>query len=466
MSSILYPPLPLLLVDDEAAWLRSFSLTLKSSAGLTHLMLCNDSRKVLDILAQQEVGVVLLDLNMPHLSGEDLLAEIVIQYPDIPVIIISGMNQVETAVHCVRQGAFDYFVKGVEVDRLIAGIHRALKLQKLSREHLAAAQRLLEDGPKDPGAFAGIVTRSPKMLRIFKYVEAIAGDTGPVLITGESGTGKELIARVLHRLGRPSGSWQTLNVAGLDEAELNLLLFGDEARGGGRPGLLEKARGGTLLLDEIGEIPLGCQGRLLRLAQGGEWAGGLDTPGDKPPARLLFATSCNLEEKVAAGSFRRDFYYRLRQNHLPLPPLRERLEDLPLLLEHFLAEAAESQGKRKPTPPPELVTLLETHYFPGNVRELRTMVQRAVIAHRSHKLSMEVFKNEIAQGTPADGEASGPEGASLPKVIFPGPLPTLSESADLLVDEALERAKGNQSIAANLLGITRQALNQRLRKRG
>ena len=465
MNPILYPPLPLLLVDDEKAWLRSFSLTLKSTGGLNNLILCDDSRKVLGILAAREVGVILLDLNMPYLSGEELLAEILIQYPEVPVIIISGMNQVETAVRCIKQGAFDYFVKAVEVERLIAGIHRALKLQKLSREHLAASQRLLQEGPKNPDAFSEIITRSPKMLRIFKFIEAIADDAGPVLITGESGTGKELIARVLHRLGRPSGPWLTLNVAGLSETDLNLALFGDEMKEGGRPGLLDKACGGTLFLDEIGEIPLGCQARLLRLAQGGERAGGWDSPRKTacPPA---LSTSHNLEEKVAAGSFRRDFYYRLRQNHLPLPPLRERFEDLPLLLEHFLEEAAEAQGKRKPTAPPELITLLETHFFPGNVRELRAMVQRAVIAHRSHKLSMEVFREEIVQGAALPWESAHDEGAVLPKLIFPGPLPTLSESAELMVDEALARAKGNQSIAASLLGITRQALNQRLRKRG
>lgn len=463
MNALLYPPLPLLLVDDEKAWLRSLSLTLKSEGGLTNLLLCEDSRQVLEILAEREVGAVLLDLNMPFLSGEELLPEIIANHPEVPVIIISGMNQIETAVRCIKEGAFDYFVKAVEVDRLIAGIHRALKLQKLNRDNRAMSERLMQEGPEHPEAFADLVTRSPKMLGIFKYVEAIAGSSGPVLITGESGTGKELIARALHRLGREKGPWLTLNAAGMGLEELTLTLFGDPVRG--RTGLLERGRQGTVFLDEIGGICPEFQGRLLRLTQGEDSSAGWAPKGPQP-ARLLFATNQNLEARVENGQFRRDLYYRLRQNHVHLPPLRERLEDMPLLLDHFLAEAAEALGKRKPTPPPELVTLLSTYAFPGNIRELRMMVYRAVIAHGSRKLAMGIFREEIARAGSLPPGAAAEQGLAPPPLVFPGILPTLSEAANLLVDEAMRRAKGNQSVAAGLLGITRQALNQRLRNRG
>jgi DNA-binding NtrC family response regulator len=415
-------------------------------------------------MESREIGVVLLDLNMPYVSGEELLERLNREHPEVPVIIISGMNQVETAVRCVKAGAFDFFVKAVEKDRLIAGIHRALEVQKLNRENRSIAERMTREGLDHPEAFADILTRNSKMRAIFRYLEAIAEGSGPVLFTGETGTGKELLARALHRLGRPQGPWLTLSPAGLSDEELFAALFGTE--GGDSAGMLERAAGGTLYLDEIGDLSPAAQGRLLRLAQDGEYLPPGGTRSLRFNGRLVCSSQQDLAARVAAGEFRKDFYYRLRTHHVEVPPLRRRLDDIPLLLEHFLAEAAEVLGKRKPTVPDELPVLLATYHYPGNVRELKNMVYDAVITHRARKMSMDPFKEAIGWkegGKKVAGAATGENG---PTLICPGPLPTLKEAADFLVDEALRRSKGNQGVAAGLLGVTRQALNQRLRRRG
>ncbi len=203
----LYPSFAVLLVDDEPAWLRSLGMTLEGPGGISNLLLCQDSREVMALLAEGRIGLVLLDLTMPHISGEELLARIVEEHPEVAVIVVSGMNQVETAVRCVKRGAFDYFVKTVEEDRLVEGVHRAVRMLELERENSAMRRRLLSRRLDHPEAFSDIVTADSGMRSIFQYLESVAESLQPVLITGESGTGKELFARALHALsGRPGGA--------------------------------------------------------------------------------------------------------------------------------------------------------------------------------------------------------------------------------------------------------------------
>jgi DNA-binding NtrC family response regulator len=469
VSTTAWPAFPVLLVDDEIAWLRSLKFTLQRAAGVTNVLLCEDGREALALVARHEVGLVLLDLTMPHASGEEILARIAAEHPHVAVIVISGLNQIETAVRCVKAGAFDYYVKTAEEDRIVAGVVRAIRMLELQRENRDVTAHLLSGTLGHPEAFAGIVTRSRAMQTIFAYVEAVARSSQPLLITGESGTGKELIARAAHALSGRAGPLVSVNVAGLDDAVFADTLFG-HVRGAytgaeqARRGMIEEAAGGTLFLDEIGDLSVASQVKLLRLSQEGEYFPlGSDRP-KRLQARLVVATHQDLSAKQADGSFRRDLYHRLHTHHVRIPPLRERKEDLPLLLEHFLEEAARELGKRKPTAPRQLAQYLATYAFPGNVRELRAMVHDAVSRHPGSILSMETFKDALEKASEGarGAEVAPPSGNPFSTLEA---LPTFREAYDLLLDEALARSQGNQTLAARLLGVTQSALSKRLKGR-
>ena len=458
-----YPGFTVLLVDDEPAWLRSLSLTLERSAGITNIVTCPESRQVPEILAGGGIGLVLLDLTMPHLSGEELLKLMAEKFPEVAVIIISGLNQVETAVRCVRLGAFDYFVKTAEEDRLVAGVLRAIRMQELQQENREMSSHLLSGGLRRPEIFAPIVTGDRGMQTIFAYIEAVARSPQPLLITGESGVGKELLAKAAHTLSGCRGPLVSVNVAGLDDTVFADTLFG-HLRGAftgadqARKGMIEEAADGTLFLDEIGDLSIPSQVKLLRLIQDGEYFPlGSDRP-RRLKARIIVATHRDLADKERCGAFRRDLYYRLRTHHVHIPPLRERKGDIPMLLDHLLDKAARDLGKKKPTPPRELAQLLATYDFPGNVRELKALVYDAVSVHRDRILSMESFRKIAVRAPQADTAPSADRN------IFAGldRLPTFGEAAELLVAEAMQRAGGNQTIAARLLGISQPALSKRV----
>jgi len=470
MNASLYPHFGVLLVDDEPAWLRSLSLTLERSAGITNIITCQDSRTVMDLLDGQEIGLVLLDLTMPNLAGDELLGMIAERHPEIAVIIISGMNQIESAVNCIKLGAFDYFVKTVEEDRLVSGVLRAIRMLELERQNREMSSRMLSGELTCPEAFSGIVTTDRAMHAIFSYIEAVAMSSEPLLIMGESGVGKELIAKAVHTLSGCSGQLVAVNVAGLDDVVFADTLFG-HLRGAftgadqPRRGMIEEAADGTLFLDEIGDLSIPSQVKLLRLLQEGEYFPlGSDRP-KRLKARVVVATHQDLALKQAAGTFRRDLYYRLCTHMVHVPPLRERKGDLPPLLDHFLEDAARALGKKKPTPPRELLQLLATYSFPGNIRELKALVYNAVSVHRDRVLSMDSFLKTIGrpETRPSPDAIKGPE-----QNLYAGleRLPTFGEAAELLVEEAMSRANGNQTIAARLLGISQPALSKRLKLRG
>ncbi|KMQ52272.1 Sigma-54 dependent DNA-binding response regulator [Chitinispirillum alkaliphilum] len=458
-----------LLVDDEGQFLQSASFVLRTS-GYKNVKTCQDSRQVLDILSQNNVKVILLDIMMPHISGEELLPEIKSRYPNIPVIMVTAVNEIESAVNFMRNGAFDYIVKPIDKARLVTTVKKAVEHSEIVLENARLKKMFLSDTNENSSAFDKIITKDKSMLSIFKYIEAIAPTNLPVMITGETGCGKELIARAIHNCSGRTGDFVAVNVAGLDDTLFSDALFGHE-KGAftgaekNRAGFLSKADGGTLFLDEIGELKVESQVKLLRLLEDRSfYAVGSDKL-SYSDARVVVATNASVDPFSENSTFRKDLYYRLQSHHIALPPLRERKEDIPVLLEYFVTSAAKELEKKSPSFPKELYTLLGTHCFPGNVRELRGMVYDAVSRHQGGVLSMATFQEHINRsgGHKQFKEiySSLPQGAN-EKMLFPEQLPTIKEIELLLVEEALRRADNNQSIASKMLGITRSALNKRI----
>jgi len=458
-----------LLVDDEDHILATSSLCLRAS-GITRIETLNDSREVLPLLERQPIAAIVLDLHMPQLSGKELLPKIVHDYPQTPVILMTASDDIQTVVSCMKAGAFDYLVKPVESSQLVSQVRKALEIRGLSSELALLKQRLLTDNLENPKVFASIVTSDKAMRAIFQYVEVVARTRQPITITGETGVGKELIARAIHTLSGTTGSYVPVNIAGLDDNMFSDTLFGhrkgaftgaDQAR----EGLIEKAAGGTLFLDEIGDLNEASQVKLLRLLQEREYYPVGSDLLKKSDARIVLATNHDLQEMLAAGTFRKDLYYRLFAHRIHIPPLRERVDDIPLLLDHFLGTAAASLDKKKPTPPPELAVMLGLYHFPGNVREIEGLVFDAVARHTSGIISMESFRAVIGDQRPQTlAMSSSVTDESKPLIEHFGHFPTLTEVEAYMIDEAMELAQGNQGLAAKMLGIGRQTLNKRLRK--
>ncbi len=454
--------LPILLIDDEEIVLkavkRAFNL-----AGITNIITVNDSREVLSTMAQQEVAFVLLDLSMPHLTGDVLLEMIIQSHPQVPVIMVTANDDVSTIVSCIKKGALDYIVKPVDTGRLLAAARGAVEVRELRSENAILHKRKQKKGLKTPDAFDDILTRNEEMLSIFQYLEAISHSSQPFIITGETGVGKDLIAKAIHRLSGRKGDFVAVNVAGLDDNIFADTLFG-HIKGAytgaerDRGGQIKKAAGGTLFLDEIGDLSMASQVKLLRLIQEREFTPlGSDKP-EYTDARIVAASNRNLDELKETGEFRKDLYFRICAHQAHLPPLHERLEDLPLLVEHFLKKAALEFNKKKPTVPDEIYVLLNAYHFPGNIRELRSLVYDAVSKHSSGVMSLDTFRKVIGGGK----QGSTSKSATQSNLTFGAQLPSMKEIRRLLVDEALKRAENNRTVAARLIGITRQSLSQYL----
>jgi DNA-binding NtrC family response regulator len=467
-------PQKILIVDDEYATSRLYSVILTES-GYGDVITCEDSRDALEIIEKEAVDLVLTDLLMPHLDGRELLMRISERFPYIPVIILTAQDRVETAVECMKFGAFDFMTKPVDPNRLVSAVQHAFTIRELKEEvNILASERTQWELQK-PAAFDAIVTRSAKMHKIFAYMEAIVQSPKAVLVTGESGTGKELIARALHDLRGTGGNFVAVNVSGLDDAVFSDSLFGHR-RGSftgadeNRKGLIEQANGGTLFLDEIGDLQPQSQVKLLRLLQEGEYYPlGSDEP-EICDARIIAATNADLHLKQEEGLFRRDLYYRLIAHHIELPPLRERPEDIPLLVDHFLREALDSLGRPGADSPPELPELLRGYGFPGNIRELQGLMYDMVTSSVGNAMDPAVIREYLSvHGGQAEAEQTpenldsfllryreGPGGVMVPR----DRLPPMRDLEHFLYQEALERTGGNQSKAARLLDISQSTLSR------
>ena len=458
--------IPVLIVDDEEEMLGSESLALQIN-GHTNVITCPDSRQALEILRSHPVCVAVLDITMPHMDGMELLSRITESHPDVTAIMMTGLNDVETAVRCLKLGAFDYLLKPVDQNRFVTTIGRALDHKASQAESARLGRGVLEDTLGRPECYSHIVTRERKLLNIFKYIEAVAPTGLPVLLTGETGVGKELFANAVHNASGRAGEFVCVNSAGIDDAMFSDSLFG-HASGAytgaqkDRKGLIDRARNGTLFLDEIGDMKPESQVKLLRLLQEGTYYRLGQETEERTNARIVAATNRSLNELQADPRFRKDLFYRLKAHHIHIPPLRERMEDVPLLTDRFLAQCAQEQHKAKPTAPPELDILLSNYPFPGNVRELRGMVYDAVSRHQGGVLSCQSFKDAI--GGKHNGNATAPKPITPgPGLSFPFPLPTVKDAEIALIREALKRTGGNKTLAAEMIGMARQTFRTKVK---
>jgi DNA-binding NtrC family response regulator len=417
------PPASILVVDDEESALRGARRTLRTH-GFEHVLTCDDPREVSSILETHRVSLLLLDLLMPQKSGEEVLGEVTRLHPELPVVVVTAEQDARTAVRCMKQGAVDYLLKPVTSEQLAETVERALEQSALRWENARLREQFFAEKVLQPECFEEILTRDPGMLRMFGYLEAISRGTQPVLITGETGTGKELVARALHAVSGREGNFVAVNVAGLDDTMFSDTLFGHTT------------------------------GALRLLQEGEYYALGADTPG-RLRARVVTATHRDPKE------FRQDLYYRLRAYHVRIPPLRERKGDLPLLVDHFLAQAAADLDKSKPTLPPELFVYLASYDFPGNVRELRSMAFDAVARHGHGVLAIAPFLELM--GISEDEDPERPDEAPS-DLRFPYPMPRLRQLEQAAVAVALERVQGNQSAAARMLGVSRPTIARHVQR--
>ncbi len=456
----------IILVDDEQSELDAYSFLLRS-LGVTRIHCIHDSTRVLEEVAQIPSPVIFLDLNMPGKSGKEVLRDLKEEWPQIPVIICTANSEIESAVECLKLGAHDYLVKPINMNSFGSALRNALEIADLRTEVMSLKGLTFPALPyAEHPVFGRIITRSPAMTAIFSYIESVAPSGQPVLILGETGSGKELLARAVHEVSGKSGEFVAIDVSGLDDTLFADTLFG-HARGaytgasGQRSGLIEKAAGGTIFLDEIGDLSEVSQVKLLRVLQEGIYYPLGSDQAKTSRARIVAATNKELMGLAGReGGFRRDLYYRLSTHLIKVPPLRGRREDLPLLIEHLLAEAALSMGKPCPKLERAALQLLLNHPFDGNIRELKTYLYDAVARCREEEIAASLICERIGSaGTaPVPGKVSSLEG------LF-GSFPTLEELGEYAVREALQRSDDNQSQAARLLGISKQALHKRLKKR-
>ncbi len=442
----------ILVVDDEKNIRDGIAEFLKLEG--YGVATAQDGEEAISILGQGDVDLVITDLRMPKVSGEELLKHSVSHWPAIPVIVLTGHGTVENAVAAMRDGAWDFITKPLNLEHLALMAKRALK----GRETELANQKLMEEAGTRK-QFSAMIGRSPQMKRVFELVQKVAPTRASVLITGESGTGKELIADAIHALSpRKDGPLIKVHCAALAESLLESELFGHEkgsftgaqARKRGR---FELAHEGSLFLDEIGEIDQNVQIKILRVLQEKrfERVGGEETL--EVDVRIIAATNRDLRAEIEKGSFREDLYYRLNVINIHVPPLRERKDDIPLLAAAFLKEAAEDNGKQLTGFDAKALTALYGHPWPGNVRELRNAIESAVVMSKGPLLSLE----DLPPSVQSQGEAGYvriPLGSRL------------DEAERILIRDTLAANGGNKSRTADVLGIGRKTLYDKLEQYG
>ncbi len=443
----------LLIVDDEANTLASLSRAFRLAGH--EATVCDNAAKALELAKAENFDLILSDVVMPGKDGLTLLEELKRQGVTAPVVMMSGQAHIEMAVKATRLGALDFLEKPISTDKLLLTVENALKLQRLESENRQLRQRL---GKHE------IVWKGEAMRRVMAQLERVAASESRVCVLGETGTGKELVARTIHeRSPRSAGPFVTLNCAAVPAELIESELFGHEkgsftGASGRHVGKFEQADQGTIFLDEIGDMPLNMQAKLLRVLEEGEVE---RIGGDKPIAvnvRVVVATHRDLEARVREERFRQDLFHRIYVFPLVLPPLRERRDDIPALVQHFASQVCAQNGW-KPVPfTPEAMEGLQSHSWPGNVRELRNMVERLMLLATEGQVDLATVQAALPKTS--SGVAIGPATAS-------GPLADRVQSFEREVILAeLKRSHHNVSVAAKTLGLERSHLYKKAEQLG
>jgi two-component system response regulator AtoC len=447
----------ILIVDDEENLRHLLSVLLKKQGYVADT--ARDGEEALEKLSAREYDFVLSDILMPKMDGKALLAEIVARKIQVTVIMMSAYGTIDTAIECMKLGAYDYISKPFKNDEIILVLKKAEERERLKEENRQLRQEVSREC-----SFASIISRNKTMQETFGLVRKVADYKTTVLISGESGTGKELIARALHYEGVRKGKpFVAVNCAAIPEHLLESELFG-HVKGAftdassDKSGLFEQADGGTLFLDEIGEMPLSLQVKLLRVLQDEEIKRVGGTASKKVDVRVISATSRNLEEDAAGGRFREDLYFRLNVFTILLPPLRERLDDLPLLVEHFLGRFSARFGKSVRGVSAEVMKLFISYAWPGNIRELENLLERGVILCDGDTLTAELLPVRLTGG-----------GNELQFQLREGTL-SIKQTGEAmereLIARALESTGGNRTHAAKVLEISLRSLLYKLKEYG
>lgn len=408
----------------------------------------------LDLIAKGDIDLVITDLRMDGISGEEVVKRVTTETPGIPVIVLTGHGSIDAAVEAMKSGAYDFLTKPLNLDQLNLIVKRALENRELSLQH-----KLLKEEIESSACLEQMIGRSAEMQKVFSMIKKVAPAKASVLITGESGVGKELVANAIHNLsGRKDKAFIKVHCAALSESLLESELFGHEkgAYTGAdsmQKGRFELAHGGTIFLDEIGEINQNVQIKILRVLQektfervGGEKSISVDV-------RIVAATNKNLEEEVKAGRFREDLYYRLNVVHLKVPSLKERKDDLPLLIDSFIKKFAAENEKEIIGIDSKAKAALLKYDWPGNIRQLQNCIESSVVMSNGKQIKLEDLPLSVSEYT-------GQEAISIPMGI------SLEDAEKIIIMQNLSANKGNKSKTADVLGIGRKTLHRKLNEYG
>ncbi|MBD3178674.1 MAG: response regulator [Candidatus Latescibacteria bacterium] len=453
-------PRKILIVDDEQTIRWSLGESLKSE-GYT-VEDTENGNKGLKSFSEDPADLAILDLKLPDTNGIELLKEIKKMDPDVPVIMMTAYGEIETAVEAIKCGAYDFLLKPFQIPKMKIAIKNAFEQSKLKNE-----LHELKEKNREEYDFKNFVGKSRVMLEVFERVKKVGkSKASTILIQGESGTGKELVARAIHESSKGKNKpFMEINCAALPETLLESELFGHE-KGAftdakrRKKGLLELAEGGTIFLDEIGEMGVTLQSRLLRVIENKTFrrVGGVKDL--RLNARVISATNRNLKEEISKGNFRNDLYYRLQVIPIDLPPLRERKEDIELLANHFIKTFNREFKKNIRTISAEVADILRAYNWPGNVRELKNIIERAVLLDAEESIKIEHLPSEIVEGRDQISEEIAARNID---ELFPM---SLKEMEKMLILNTLDKTRGNKSKSARILGISRQTLREKVKSYG
>ncbi len=442
----------ILIIDDEAPMRHMLRLVLEKQG--YRVVEAGSGDEALELLGRENCVLALCDIRMPGMGGLAFLAALKSRKIALTVIMMSAYGSVDTAIECMKQGAYDYISKPFKPDEVVLAVKKAEERLGLQMENERLKQELAAGGSGRRLVFA-----SEAMTRVMAMVRKVATVASPVLITGETGTGKELVARALHAEGgRRGGPFVAVNCSAIAAGLLESELFG-HVRGAftgadrDRQGLFGAADGGTLFLDEIGEMPLDLQPKLLRAVQEGEVLRVGETRPHKVDVRILAATGRDLKDEIAAGRFREDLYFRLAVVDIHIPPLRERQDDIAVLARHFLESAARREGRPAPVLKPDAVAALQGYGWPGNVRELENLMEKTLIFCRGEVIDQVTLPWEVRRR-----ERDRAEGYSLKQAV--------ARLEDEYLRKALAATGGNRTQAAQMLEISLRSLQYKLKDYG